>query len=171
MWQQLFTPEFWQSLPGVALRAWVIIIPLLLIAGYVGWTIKAWVDGREIRGLRAEINTADHQLKLAQSEQKAVTKPIEILNKTKLEDDVAALSTKVAQIESLIPQSLFSQLNNQLGRVASTTAMVTSTARVLSEANTVLGSTLSSPPSATSRSTLFPPFVTIGTGPPMSDPD
>jgi hypothetical protein len=157
---QLLTVEFWQSLPGVALRAWAIIIPLLLIAGYVGWTIKGWLDGREIRGLRAEINTADRQLKLAQDEQKAVTAPVEILNNTKLEDDVAALTTKVAQIESLIPQSLFSQLNNQLVRVASTTAVVTSTARELSEANTALGITLS-PPSASLTLTSEPPSVTL----------
>ena len=73
--EKLLTPEFWQTVLVTA--PWV--IPLLLVAGVVGYMIKAALDGREIRGLKAENNAAEKQLALAQDEQKAVTAQAEIL--------------------------------------------------------------------------------------------
>jgi hypothetical protein len=138
------TDEFWQTLGALISRHPPVIILLLVVFG-LGWIIKGWVDGREIRGLKAENrgleadkNAADTRLKLAQEEQKVVTAQLGILepNSKKLETEFAALKVEVAQMKAVLPQ---------LDRVATTTAMVTSTARALSEANTVLGSTLSSP--------------------------
>ena len=136
MIENLFTVEFWQSQAAVVWGAWAIIIPLLLIVGSLGWTIKGWLDGREIRGLKAENDAAETRLKLAQDEQKVVTAQLGILepNSKKLETEFAALKVEVAQMKAVLPQ---------LDRVATTTAMVTGTARALSEANTVLGATLS----------------------------
>jgi hypothetical protein len=61
------------------------------------------------------------------------------LNDTKLETEVAALKMEVAQIKGVLPPSVITQLD----KVASTVVIVTNATRTLSEANTVLGSTLS----------------------------
>jgi len=135
---KLFTDEFWQTL-GALIASNPSIIILLLVVFIAALFIQRWVDSGEIRGLKAGKDAADTRLKLAQDEQKAVTTPVEILNNTKLEAEVAALKTEVAQIKGVLPPSVITQLD----KVASTTALVTSTARTLSEANTVLGSTLS----------------------------
>jgi hypothetical protein len=138
---KIFTDEFWQTLGALISRHPSVII-LLLVAFILGSMFTRWLDGREVRGLKAEKDAVEARLKLAQEEQKAVTPSIEILNTTKLEEDVAVLKTEVAQIRGVIlPQSVITQLD----KVAATTAMVTSTVRVLSEANTVLKATLTPP--------------------------
>jgi hypothetical protein len=134
----IFTDEFWQTLGGlIASRPSIIV--LVLVVFVVGLVIQRWVDGGEIRGLKAAKDAAETRLNLAQDEQKAVTAPVEILNNTKLETEVAALRMEVAQIKGVLPPSVITQLD----KVASTVVVVTSATRTLSEANTVLGSTLS----------------------------
>jgi hypothetical protein len=135
---KLLTDEFWQSLGALISRHPAVII-LLIVVFFLGLIITRWVDSREIRGLKAEKDAAETRLKLAEDKQKAVTPSIEILNKTKLEEDVAQLKIEVAQIKGALPQSVITQVD----KVVATTAIVTSTARVLSEANTVLGAALS----------------------------
>jgi hypothetical protein len=142
---KVFTEEFWQTLGALISRDPLVIV-LLLVAFILGFLIRGWLDGREIRGLAAENRgleadrkAAATRLKLAQEEQKAVTPPIETLNKTKLEEDVALLKTEIAQIKVVLPQSIITQLD----KVAATTAIVTSTVRVLSETNNALGTILS----------------------------
>ena len=163
MINKLFTHEIWQTLGALIARHPTILLLFLVLLGGI---IQQWLDGREIRGLKAETkglradnDATESRLKLAQDEQKAVTSPVEILkpNSTKLEAEVAALRSEVAQINGVLPQSIF----NQLDKVATTTAIVTSTARVLSTANAVLGSTLSRP-SASPASRSDPPSATIG---------
>ena len=173
MIDKLFTNEIWQTFGALIARHPSVIILLVVVFG-LGWTIKSWLDGREIRGLRAENHAKESRLKLAQDEQKAFTAPLQILNSPKLEEDVAVLKTEVAQIKAVIPPSIL----NQLDKVAATTAIVTSTARVLSTANAVLGSTLSRP-SASPTLRSDPPSATIGSedkypspfSPPKSDDD
>jgi hypothetical protein len=165
MINKLFTHEIWQTL-GALIARHPSLTMLLLFLLLLGGIIQQWLDRREIRGLKAETkglrvdkDATESRLKLAQDEQKAVTSPVEILrpNSTKLEAEVAALMSEVAQIKGALPQSIF----NQLDKVAATTAIVTSTARDLSKANAVLGSTLSRP-SASPALRSDPPSATIG---------
>jgi hypothetical protein len=138
MIEKLFTDEFWQTLGTlIARHPSIIILGLFLFV--LGVIIQRWLDGREIRGLKADKDAAETRLKLAQDEQKAFTEPVQMLNSPKLEEDVAVLKAEMVQIKGALPQSIF----NRLDQVAATTAIVTSTARALSEANSVLGSTLS----------------------------
>jgi hypothetical protein len=135
---KLFTDEFWQNLGALIARHPSVIILLLVLFG-LGMIIQRWLNGREITGLKAENSTLEARLKLAEDKQKAVTAPVEILENTKLKEEVAALQTEVAQIKVALPQSVL----NQVIQVANTSAVVVNTVRVLSEANTDLGSTLS----------------------------
>ena len=135
---KLFTDEFWQNL-GALIASHPSIIVLLVVVFVAALLIQRWVDSGEIRGLKAEKDAAESRLKLAQEEQKAVTAPVKILNDTKLEAEVAALKTEVAQIKGALPPSVITQLD----KIASTVVIVTNATRTLSQANTVLGSTLS----------------------------
>src|SRR5437588_8780652 len=124
MMDKLFTDEFWRTL-GELIASNPSIIVLLIVVFVLGLIIQRWVDGGEIRGLKAENNAAERQIKLAQDDQKAVTAPVEILESTKLKEEVAALQTEVAQIKVALPQSVL----NQVIQVANTSAVVVNTVR------------------------------------------
>jgi hypothetical protein len=139
MLEKLLSEEFWQTV-GTLIARTSIIIPVL-IAFILGMIVQRFLDSREIRGLKADKNAAETRLKLAQDKQEDFTAPVQILNSPKLEEDVAVLQAEMVQIKEALPPSVF----NQLDQVAARSAFFASTARALSEANTVLGSTLSYP--------------------------
>jgi hypothetical protein len=65
MMDKLFTDEFWRTL-GELIASNPSIIVLLIVVFVLGLIIQRWADGGEIRGLKAENNAAERQLKLAQ---------------------------------------------------------------------------------------------------------
>ena len=73
--------EIWQTLGALIARHPLVAI-LLLFLLLLGGNIQRWLDGREIRGLKAETkglradkDATESRLKLAQDEQKAVAPP------------------------------------------------------------------------------------------------
>ena len=63
----------------VATSALWVVIPLLLIAGLIGWKSKGIIDDRKISGLRAEINTREQRLQQAHDKQELVANQVKIL--------------------------------------------------------------------------------------------
>ena len=65
--EKLLTTEFWLSQTAVIMSAPWVIIPLLLMSGFIGWKIKGGIDGGA-RLLRAENKALEAQLQLARRE-------------------------------------------------------------------------------------------------------
>ena len=109
--EQLLTGQFWYDQGAVVTSAPWVIIPL---------QIKGALDGREIKGLRAENSAAERLLELAHKEQKVVTTQVEILEPTgtKLISEIADVKTEVARIKADLPELVKAQLD----KVASTKA-------------------------------------------------
>jgi hypothetical protein len=76
---QILTPEFWEAQIEFARSASWVVIPLLLIAGIIGWKSKRIVDDRKIRGMMAEINTREQRLQQAHDRQELVANQVKIL--------------------------------------------------------------------------------------------
>jgi hypothetical protein len=81
------------------------------------------------------IALVEARLELARDEQKVVTAQVEKLTPygAKLESEVGELKIEVAQMKAVLPQ---------LDKVASTTALMTDTVKIVLEANSILGATL-----------------------------
>jgi hypothetical protein len=84
---QLFTTQFWHDQLAVILSAPWIIVPSLLIAGFIGWKWKGINDDGEIRGLRAQTNAAGERLELARERYEAVVKQVSELRAKLVEQD------------------------------------------------------------------------------------
>jgi hypothetical protein len=50
----LLTPEFWSGQIAGAIQNWAVVIPLLFVAGVIGWQWKGSNDDVEIKALRAQ---------------------------------------------------------------------------------------------------------------------
>jgi hypothetical protein len=91
---QVFTTQFWHDQFAVIASAPWAIIPLLLIAGFVGWKWKATNDDGEIRELRAKADAAAERLELAREKYQAVVGEL-----NELRDKIAKLDTKIAKLK------------------------------------------------------------------------
>jgi septal ring factor EnvC (AmiA/AmiB activator) len=91
---QLFTSQFWRDQFAVVWAAPWAIIPLLLIAGGVGWKWKAANDDGEIRELRAKADAAAERLELAREKYQTVVGEL-----NELRDKIAKLDTKIAKLK------------------------------------------------------------------------
>jgi hypothetical protein len=50
----LLTPEFWSGQIAGAIQNWAVVIPLLFLAGVIGWQWKGSNDDVEIKALRTQ---------------------------------------------------------------------------------------------------------------------
>ena len=91
---QIFTTQFWHDQFTVIASAPWVIIPSLLIAGFVGWKWKGAIDEGEIRELRAKADAAAERLELAREKYQAVVGEL-----NELRDKVAKLDTKIAKLK------------------------------------------------------------------------
>lgn len=140
-------------------------IPLLLviivIAVILGLMLQSWVDGREIRGLKAENRglEADKKatetlLQLAHHKQEAVTAQLQALGpltRTNLAE-IAELKVKVDRLESSTQAAILPQLE----KAAHTSVVVTTSVRNVLAANLAVGEILTSPPGKLNLITDFP---------------
>ena len=149
--EELFTPEFWAAQSAVVLKAPWVIVPLLLIAGVIGSTINGWRYGREIKGLRAEndvlkagAEVLKQRFNLAHDEQERFKDQIDQqrANSAKLEREIDDLKKELAKATVRVPAVALLHLDKQLDKVANASAAMTTTVNDLSDANSVLGSTL-----------------------------
>ena len=89
---QIFTSQFWYEQWTVITSAPWLVIPLLLLAGLVGWMWKSTNDDGEIRGLRAGLKAAAQRLKLAEEKlELAGGKYVAVVNQ------IGELSSKMAR--------------------------------------------------------------------------
>jgi hypothetical protein len=103
--EQIFTSQFWHDQWDVIARAPYLIVPLLLIAGFVGWKWKGTNDDGEMRGLRAEVkgvvNVAAQRLELANEKIEAADEKYKaVVNReNELKDKVARQEKVIAELE------------------------------------------------------------------------
>ena len=139
-WSKLLEPDFWVTLWstflgfgfwGTARKAFsapevvIPLVPLLLIATYVGWKIKGGFDNGKIKGMKTQIDAAEQRL-LSANEQRAagadVDREVETLHKqvfdlkTRLETGVqpSELAARVGAITQTVTK--LSSANNELQR-------------------------------------------------------
>ena len=139
-WGKLLEPDFWVTLWSTFLgfefwgTVWkafstpqvvIPLIPLLLIAAYVGWKIKGGFDNGKIKGMKTQIDAAEQRL-LSANEQRAagadVDGEVETLRKqvfdlkTRLETGVqpSELAARVGAITQTVTK--LHSANNELQR-------------------------------------------------------
>ena len=141
---RLLAPEFWETLGRVVRELPFIIIPLLLIAGFLGWKMKSAQDDGEIRALKADKEAAETRLKLAQDKQETVTmrlKELEPLARIS-PSAIAELQMKFAQMKSSLPERVKAILLPELDKIAGNSAVVATSVHNLSAANLEVGAAL-----------------------------
>ena len=133
---QLLAPEFWKAQIEVASSAPWVVIPLLMIAGIIGWRSKSIVDDRKIKGMMAEINTRERRLQQAHNKQELVTNQVKILRDAVMQEYAKLKKTRKMSLEQQAAELVDVAYNaNRVARSSLST---------LSVANNELGATLAS---------------------------
>jgi hypothetical protein len=131
---QLLTPEFWKVQIEVVTSALSVVIPLLLIAGMIGWKSKGFIDDRKISGLRAEINAREQRLQQAYDKQELVANQVKILRDAVMQEYAKLKKAKKMSLEQEATELVCVAYNaNRAARSSLST---------LSIANNALGATL-----------------------------
>ena len=131
---QLLTPEFWKAQIEVASSALWAVIPLLLIAGIIGWKSKGIVDKRKITGLRAEIDAREQRLQQAHDKQELVANQVKILRD--------AVMQEYAKLKRAKKISLEQEATDLVSVAYKANRAARSSLSTLSIANNALGATL-----------------------------
>jgi F0F1-type ATP synthase membrane subunit b/b' len=127
LWSKLLEPDFWGTVWKAFSAPEVVIplVPLLLIATYVGWKIKGGFANEKIKGMKTQIDAAEQRL-LSANEQRAagadVDREVETLCKqvfdlkTRLETGVqpSELAARVGAITQTVTK--LQSANNELQR-------------------------------------------------------
>ena len=144
---QLLTPEFWKGQIEVATSAFWVVIPLLLIAGMIGWKSKGIIDKRKIRGLRAEIHTREQRLQQAHDKQELVANQVKILRD--------AVMQEYAKLKKAKKMSLEEEATDLVSVAYKANRAARSSLSTLSIANNALGATLAPTGETDTRSPLL----------------
>jgi hypothetical protein len=143
VWSKLIDPDFWLtawktfSAPEVAIP----LIPLLLIALYLGVKIKGAIEARKIKGMKAQMDAANERSLLANEQRTAGAA---------VEREVATLRKQVADLKKRF------ETGAQHNDLATSVAAVTQTMAKLSSANDELQrSFIKAGPSAASSTTVL----------------
>jgi hypothetical protein len=131
---QFLTPEFWKAQIEVATSAPWVVVPLLLIAGIIGWKSRSIIDARKIRGLRVEINTREQRLQQAHDKQELVSNQVKILRD--------ALMQEYAKLKKAKKMSLEQEATELVCVAYNANRAARSSLSTLSIANNALGATL-----------------------------
>ena len=131
---QLLTPEFWKVQIEVATSVFWVVIPLLLIAGMIGWKSKGIIYDRKLRGLRAEINTREQRLQQAHDKQELVANQVKILRD--------AVMQEYAKLKKAKKMSLEEEATDLVSVAYKANRAARSSLSTLSIANNALGATL-----------------------------
>jgi hypothetical protein len=131
---QIFTSQFWHDQWVVITSAPWLVIPLLLVAGLVGWKWKGGNDEGEIRGLRAELDTAAQRLEFAREQYEAVVKQLkELRDKVAQQDSVIAEFKRTAIAPARVDQLVTSntEIKSALTNLSTSTSSLGQALRVL----------------------------------------
>jgi hypothetical protein len=121
-----FSPAFWKAQLELIMSAPWVIIPLLFVAAFVAWKIRAAIDDGEIRGLKARNDASTERLKLADD---------------KYQHEVAQLSLAREALQILTQRV---KANEPQPVLVAAAATATATFNNLATTNMALGTTLSS---------------------------
>ncbi len=131
MLEQLFTAAFWKAQWAVVASAPWLIVPLLLVAGFIGWRWKASNDDGEIRGCRAERDAARGQLQLAHDKHGV------------LDEEIARLKAQVSEQNKMISELRTEEpARYQFETLSSNSALIANTLSNLTTSSAALGTTL-----------------------------
>jgi chromosome segregation ATPase len=97
---QVFTGKFWQDQWGVVMSAPWLILPLLVIAGSIGWRWKASNDDGEIRGFSAQKDAAEARLLLAHDQNERVAAQVR-----EFETKVTAQNKVIAELQDALSRA------------------------------------------------------------------
>ena len=126
---QVFTTQFWHDQFAVIASAPWAIIPLLLIAGFVGWKWKATNDDGEIRELCAKADAAAERLELAREKYQAVVGEL-----NELRDKIAKLDTKIAKLKKgAITSDQFDELKFSSTKIKNSLTNLSTSTGILGE--------------------------------------
>ena len=130
-WSKLLEPDFWVTLWSTFLgfsfwgTTWkafsapevvIPLVPLLLIATYVGWKIKGGFDNGKIKGMKTQIDAAEQRL-LSANEQRAAGADVD--------REVETLCKQVFDLKTRVETGV--QASELAARVSAITQTVTST--------------------------------------------
>jgi len=116
----LFSPEFWPDPLAIALKASAIVIPLLVLAFWVGWKLKGSINDREIRALRMQKKLADEQVNAAGQAAARQAQPI-----ANIQARLADLEGAVADFAPLSAiQPILERLLSDVGAVATANSTI-----------------------------------------------
>jgi hypothetical protein len=137
---QLFTAQFWHDQWAVVMSAPWVIIPLLVLAAYIGWRFRKTVDDGEIRGYRAQKDAAEGRLELAHDQNARVVAQVEELTATVAEQNavIAALKSSFSNARA----QLDDLMRGRVEQLAQTNTAVTRMITNLSTSTADLGTTL-----------------------------
>jgi hypothetical protein len=158
---KIFASDFWEAQAAVVMQAPWAIVPLLLLAGFIGSKIQNALNGREIRGLKAENNALKQQLNLAHDKQGPVTKQVEILEGAETGKVPEWVTEVKRDVTGMLPEIVEKAVAARLDKIATTSAVVANTVTVLSTANNALGASLN-PSGAIYSDTPLPLKATKG---------
>jgi hypothetical protein len=121
---QILTTQFWHDQWTVITSAPWLVIPLLLVAGFVGWKWKGANDDGEIRGVRAELGTAAQRLEFAREQYEAIVKQLnELRDKVAQQEKVIADLRKTAvapvRVDELVSSN--TEIKNALTNLSTST--------------------------------------------------
>jgi hypothetical protein len=131
---QVLTPEFWKVQIELATSAFWIVIPLLLVAGIIGWKFKGIIYDRKLSDLRAEINTREQRLQQAHDKQELVANQVKILRD--------AVMQEYAKLKKAKRMSLEQEATDLVSVAYKANRVARSSLSTLSIANNALGATL-----------------------------
>jgi hypothetical protein len=107
---RVLTEQFWKGQWAVVASAPWVVIPLLLLASFVGWKGKGINDDGEMRGLRAERDAAVQRLELANEKIEDADEKYEavVSRVDELGDKVGLQEVMLAELKKTgIPQTRF----------------------------------------------------------------
>jgi chromosome segregation ATPase len=152
--EKLIDPATWKTVQELYREEPLLLVPLVLI-GLVGWGLRTLIDKKEVASLKTRIEglqdtnkhlegelgrtREDHsaikeELRLAKEEQERVTNEL-----VSLRDENAKLVSEIRALQATAPQSQ----QEQLTVLYKGTSAISVHINAISQANTVVGSTLS----------------------------
>lgn len=106
----ILKPEFWSAQLPLAMQAWAIVVPLLILVFLIAWKIKSAVDDGEVRGLKAHKEFLEAQLQQAREKNLGGAK------------EIADIQREIAELRRLIAANAQASALEPIIKTVETTA-------------------------------------------------
>jgi hypothetical protein len=140
---QFFTGQFWHEQWAVVMSAPWLIVPLLLLSGFIGWRFRKAVDDGEIRGLREQKLAAADRLQLAHDRYGPVVAEVGALKDKIVEQTIAISDLKNhPHFQKAADEQLAMLIRGRLDALYNSNNAMSTTVTNLSTSTTNLGKSL-----------------------------